>query len=306
MKGQILKILKDSQGVVSGETLRADLGVSRVSVWKHIHKLRQLGYPVTTTPKGYQLSGDPDVLCPWEFADRQSKIHYFPELTSTMDIAKDMARKGCPDFTVVIAGRQKKGRGRLKRSWHSIEGGLYVSIVLRPTIPLVLSPRVSFCASLALALTLRKMFQIEAVVKWPNDILVTGRKISGMLSELEAEADRVNFINLGVGINVNNDPTSVEPRAVSLKQILGHSVSRKKLLAVFLDELENRMTLEHLENVIREWKQYTNTLNKHVKIVTTHEVSEGRAVDVDDSGALILELADGTTKKIIYGDCFHQ
>jgi BirA family biotin operon repressor/biotin-[acetyl-CoA-carboxylase] ligase len=306
MKGQILKILKDSQGVVSGETLRADLGVSRVSVWKHIHKLRQLGYPVTTTPKGYQLSGDPDVLCPWEFADRQSKIHYFPELTSTMDIAKDMARKGCPDFTVVIAGRQKKGRGRLKRSWHSIEGGLYVSIVLRPTIPLVLSPRVSFCASLALALTLRKMFQIEAVVKWPNDILVTGRKISGMLSELEAEADRVNFINLGVGINVNNDPTSVEPRAVSLKQILGHSVSRKKLLAVFLDELENRMTLERLENVIREWKQYTNTLNKHVKIVTTHEVSEGRAIDVDDSGALILELADGTTKKIIYGDCFHQ
>jgi BirA family biotin operon repressor/biotin-[acetyl-CoA-carboxylase] ligase len=306
LKGQILKILRKTSGVVSRETLSAGLGVSRITVWQHVHKLRQLGYPITSTPKGYQLMGDPDTLYPWEFPDRQSKIHYFPEVTSTMDIARGLARDGCPDFTVVIAGRQKKGRGRLKRSWHSIEGGLYLSIVLRPALAPVSSPRVSFCASLALVLTLRKMFKIEAVVKWPNDILVAGRKVSGMLSEMEAEADRINFINLGVGINVNNDPTRVEPRAISLKQILDRPVSRKELLSKFLDELENRMALDRLENVITEWKRFTITLNKHVKIVTIHDVSEGKAVDVDDNGALILELADGSIKKIIHGDCFHQ
>lgn len=306
LKGPILKILRETSGVVSGEILSADLGVSPVSVWEHVHKLRQLGYPITTTSKGYQLIGDPDMLYPWEFPDRQTKIHYFPEVTSTMDIARDLAHSGCPDFTVVIAERQKKGRGRLNRSWHSIEGGLYLSIVLRPGLAPRLSPRVSFCASLALVLTLRKMLNIEAVVKWPNDILVVGRKVSGMLSEMEAEADRINFINLGVGVNVNNDPTCVEPRAISLKQILERSISRKKLLAKFLDEFENGMAPDRLENVIREWKRFTITLNRQVKIVTTHDISQGRAVDVDDTGALMLELADGSIKKIIHGDCFHK
>ena len=259
-----------------------------------------------STPNGYRLIDSPDIPFPWEFADSGFNILYYPELPSTMDTAKDLARKNCPDFTVVVAGRQTRGRGRLKRQWLSDDGGLYFTMVLRPDIPVLLSSRVNFLASLTLACVLRELFQIDAAVKWPNDILVDGYKISGMLSELEAETDRVLFINIGMGINVNNDPSVVEPGASSLKKITGGEISKKMLLARFLAEFEKRLKRAEFENVISEWKKYTVTLNRQVRIVTHKEVSEGLAVDVEHDGALVLELADGSHKKIVYGDCFHQ
>jgi BirA family biotin operon repressor/biotin-[acetyl-CoA-carboxylase] ligase len=306
MKAHILKLLRAQNTIVSGEVLSSAMGISRVSVWKHIHKLQELGYDIMSSPSGYRLIDSPDIPFPWEFADRGFKIVYYPELPSTMDAARDLARKKCPDFTVVVAGRQTRGRGRLKRQWLSDDGGLYFTMVLRPDIPVLLSSRVNFLASLTLARVLRELFQIDAAVKWPNDILVAGLKISGMLSELEAESDRVLFINIGMGINVNNDPAVVEPGASSLKKITGREISKKMLLARFLDEFEKRLKRVEFENVISEWKKYTVTLNRQVKIVTHKEVSEGLAVDVEQDGALVLELADGTHKKIVYGDCFHQ
>ncbi|MBW1840952.1 MAG: biotin--[acetyl-CoA-carboxylase] ligase [Deltaproteobacteria bacterium] len=306
MKGQILRILRSENGIVSGETLSNALGVSRVSIWKHIKKLNELGYEIPAVSTGYQLKRSPDPLFPWEFSGRASKIHYFKEVTSTMDIARDLARKGCPDFTVVIAGRQKKGRGRMKRVWLSSKGGLYFTLVLRPELPPVFSTRVTFLASLVLARTLRKMFDIDAKVKWPNDILVSDKKISGILSEMEAEGDRVTFINIGMGINVNNDPAPEEPAAVSLKKIMGKDISRREVLERFLDAFERRMESRTFDHVISEWKEYTLTLNRQVKIVTARETSEGIAVDVDENGALILQLADGSIKKVTHGDCFLQ
>jgi BirA family biotin operon repressor/biotin-[acetyl-CoA-carboxylase] ligase len=305
MKAQILKLLRSQNTIVSGEELSTALGISRVSVWKHIHKLQELGYQIMSTPNGYRLIDSPDIPFPWEFADRDYNLLYYPEVSSTMDTAKELARKDCPNFTVVVAGRQTRGRGRLKRQWLSDDGGLYFTLVVRPDIPVLLSSRVNFLASLTLARVLRELFQIDAAVKWPNDILVDGHKISGMLSELEAETDRVLFISIGMGINVNNDPSGVEPGASSLKKITGREISKKMLLARFLAEFEERIKRADFENVISEWKRYTVTLNRRVKIVTHKEVSEGLAVDVEQDGALILELADGTRKKIVYGDCFH-
>ena len=305
MKGLILKILRKENEVVSGEMLSSELGITRVSIWKHIRRLRESGYSIVGAPKGYRLINSPDIPFSWEFPERESQIHYFSEVTSTMDVAKDLARKGCPDFTVVVAGRQKKGRGRLKRIWFSSEGGLYFTIVLRPKISPVVSFKINFSASLVLAQILRNMFGIKAMVKWPNDILVDGKKISGMLSEMEAEADMITFLNIGLGINVNNDPTSEEPMAASLKKILGREISKKEILARYLEEFEKRLNNVTLDNVISEWKQYTLTLNRHVKIVANHEVSEGFAIDVDENGALVLGLEDGSTKRVIYGDCFH-
>ena len=305
MKGKILKILKAGQGVVSGEVISSELGISRVSVWKHLQKLQEFGYNIDASSMGYRLISSPDALFSWEFPDREKKIHFFPEVTSTMDIARDFARKGCPHFTVVVAGCQNRGRGRLKRTWLSSQGGLYFTTILRPQISPVLSLRVNFAASLILAQTLNNMFDINARVKWPNDILVDGWKISGILSEIEAEADIVSFINVGIGININNDPTDSEPKAVSLKQLSGSEISRKRLLSDFLDNFENCINSKALDNIIQEWKKYTVTLNRYVKIVTHHEVLEGIAVDLDENGALILELADGSTKKVLYGDCFH-
>ncbi len=305
-KGQLLKELRLQQEIISGEQLNATLGISKESVWKHIQELQELGYHILSTPNGYRLIDSPDIPFPWEFTDRRFNVFYYPEVSSTMDTAKDLAIKNCPDFTVVVAGRQTKGRGRLKRQWLSDDGGLYFTLVLRPNIPVRLSSRVNFLASLTLARILREMLQIDAAVKWPNDILVDGRKISGMISELETKTDRVLFISIGIGINVNNDPSVAEPGASSLKKISGREISRKMLLIRFLDEFEKRLRKAEFENVISEWKKYTVTLNRRVKIVTHKEVDEGLAVDVEPDGALVLELADGTRKKIIYGDCFHQ
>ncbi len=306
MKWQLLKELRSQREIISGEQLSATLGISRVSVWKHIHRLQELGYQIMSTSNGYRLIDSPDIPFPWEFADRDFNILYYPEVSSTMDTAKELAKKDCPDFTVVVAGRQTRGRGRLKRQWLSDDGGLYFTMALRPDIPILLSSRMNFLASLTLARLLRELFQIDAAVKWPNDILVDGYKISGMLSELEAETDRVLFINIGIGINVNNDPSGVEPGASSLKKITGREISKKMLLARFLAEFEKRLKKAEFENVIEEWKKYTVTLNRRVRIVTHKEVSEGLAVDVEQDGALVLILADGTRKKIVYGDCFHQ
>ena len=304
MKAEILKILRSQAGVVSGEQLSAALGISRVSIWKHIHKLQDLGYQILSTSGGYRLNSSPDILFPWEYQGDAANILYYPEVTSTMDIARDLARKNCPDHTVLIAGRQTQGRGRLKRRWLSDDGGLYFTMVLRPPIPVQSSFRVNFLASLTLARVIREMLRIDAMVKWPNDILVGDRKISGMLSELEAEVDRVFFVNIGIGINVNNDPSEAEPGASSLKKISGREISRKDLLTRFLEAFGGRMRNTDFEDVISEWKKYTVTLGRHVRIVTHLEESEGLAVDVDENGALIIELVNGEQKKIIYGDCF--
>jgi BirA family biotin operon repressor/biotin-[acetyl-CoA-carboxylase] ligase len=223
-----------------------------------------------------------------------------------MEIAKDLAHKGCANFTVVIAGRQKKGRGRLDRAWMSDAGGLYFTVVLRPQIPIMLSSRVSFLASITLARILRKAYDVDAGVKWPNDILVNERKISGMLTEMEAEADRIRFLNIGIGINVNNDPSRSVAQASSLGIILGRQISRRELLSRFLDEFESRMQQVDFDDIVSEWKKHTITLHRRVRIITNQETSEGIAEDVDDNGALILKLADGSLKKILYGDCFHQ
>jgi BirA family transcriptional regulator, biotin operon repressor / biotin---[acetyl-CoA-carboxylase] ligase len=306
MKGRILEILKNSDSVVSGETLSNHLEISRVSVWKHIKKLQACGYDITSGPKGYRLVQSSDFLFPWEFPGRSAQIHYVDETTSTMDIARELARKGCRDLTVVIAAKQHTGRGRLNRKWLSSEGGLYFTLVLRPLIPPVLSPRVNFAVSFVLAETLRNLFGIEAMVKWPNDILVHDKKVAGILSELESVADRVTYVNVGIGINVNNDTPSVDLPATTIKEILGRPVSRRDLLEAFLDAFETRMAGDLLENVIPMWKKYMITLNRHVRVVTVTEIIEGVAVGVDETGALIVQLADGSTRQIIYGDCFHD
>jgi BirA family biotin operon repressor/biotin-[acetyl-CoA-carboxylase] ligase len=306
MKGQILNKLRAEKGIISGETLSAELNISRVSIWKHIQKLKKLGYEIDAAPTGYRLVSSPDTPFPWEFPERSSKIHYYEETTSTMDMARDLGRKGCPDFTIVVADRQTKGRGRLSRTWISEDGGLYFSIILRPDVPPVLSFKVNFAASTALAKILRDMFKINASVKWPNDILVENAKLSGMLSELEAETDRVSFINLGIGINVNNNPAPKEQKATSLKNLLGSNQSRKEILANFLDEFEACLKNIAVENIISRWKQYVSTLGQHVKVTTLHDAFEGVAEDVDDNGALILRLKEGGIKKILYGDCFYQ
>jgi len=304
MKARILDILRSAPGIVSGEQLRSDLGVSRVSVWKHIQKLQQMGYAIRTTARGYRLDGSPDTPFPWEFGRRASLIHYFPDVDSTMTTARDMARKGCLHGTVVVAGRQTGGRGRLTRKWISTDGGLYFTMVLRPQIPPAVSFRLNLAAASVLVQTLAHHCGLAAHVKWPNDILIGDKKVCGILSELEAEGDWVTFMNIGVGLNVHNDPATEEPRAVSLKQCVNQTVSRKELLADFLDRFMERIDSHPLDTIVEEWKQHTETLNRRVRIETRRDVTEGTAVDVDENGALIVLDDQGALRKILCGDCF--
>jgi BirA family transcriptional regulator, biotin operon repressor / biotin---[acetyl-CoA-carboxylase] ligase len=308
MKSKILALFRSAQDIVSGETLSAALGISRVSVWKHIQKLQACGYTIDATPRGYQLQRSPDTPYPWEFPQREALIHFFPEVSSTMDIARDMARKGHPHFSLVIAGRQTSGRGRLRRAWYSSDGGLYFTLILRPSMPLQWCFRVNFAASLALCRTIRSLTGLNAAVKWPNDILVDGKKLSGMLSEMEAEAEMVSFVTVGIGINVNNDPTADEPNACSLQQLLGKPVSRKEILVRFLDGFQTYIGAadDNLEKIIPEWKELNCTLGRRVSVITPQETSTGLALDIDSSGALILELPDGSHKKVLYGDCMNK
>jgi BirA family transcriptional regulator, biotin operon repressor / biotin---[acetyl-CoA-carboxylase] ligase len=306
MKTKILQLLRQHSEVISGETLSSELGTSRVSIWKHIRGLQALGYEIEATAKGYRLVRAPDTPFAWEFPQRQERIHFFESVGSTMDVARDLARKGCPRMTVVVAGAQKKGRGRMTRTWRSGRGGLYFTVVVRlPVSPLHIG-RVNFYAATVLAQTLREAYGVQADVKWPNDILVAGKKLCGMLSEMEAEGEQVTFVNIGMGINVNNDPVRQEPNATTLKRVLKQTVSRKELLGAFLDRFEQDLDTATSADVIERWKTYTATIGRPVQVVTHNDTIEGRAVDVDPSGALLVEQADGTIKTVVYGDCFHR
>lgn len=305
MKAEILSVLKGAKAPVSGQVLTRQLGISGGAVAGHMKILRDLGYPIIEGPSGYVLQGMADLLHPWEFPGREEKIHYYAQVTSTMDIARDLARSGCPGGTVVIAESQASGRGRLKRVWHSVRGGLYFTVVLRPDLPVSLNHRVPFSASVALAQSLEELCGVPARVKWPNDILVGGKKLAGMLSEMFTEQGTLRYLNLGIGINVNNDPSLYEPNAIAVKDVLGKEFPRRDLLARFLDALDYRLAQMDREDVVALWKRYTDTLNRPVRIVTAHRTMEGRAMDVDGHGALILELPDGSRERVLFGDCFH-
>jgi len=304
-KQKIIRILNHDGGVVSGETLSAELGISRVSIWKHIKGLVQQGFPIQSSAKGYRLATDPDSLHPYNFTSRQDRIHFFQETESTMDEAMHLARDGCPDFTVAVALRQTRGRGRMQRVWSSDEGGLYFTVVVRPDIPIVFSGLVNLAAAIDMADILRSGYAVAASLKWPNDILVNEKKICGILSQMEAEGDQVDYLNIGMGLNVNNQPESTETGAVSLKFLTGRFVPRREILAAFLAAFENRMKNFDSAAVIAQWKLHNLTLGKRVRVATVKETVEGLAVDLDEHGGLILQLADGTRQTVVHGDCFH-
>ncbi len=221
MKADILKALRESGDYVSGEWLSRELGISRVSVWKHIRNLKQDGYVVEASPRGYRLISSPDLLLPCEFPDLEQKIHHFGEIGSTMAVARELARKGVEEGTIVIAESQTSGRGRLNREWFSPRGGIYFAIILKPKISPIYAPRINLMASVAVAKAIRTFCGLKAELKWPNDVLLAGRKVCGILAEMEAEVDAINYVNLGIGINVNASVSQCEKGATSLRDELG-------------------------------------------------------------------------------------
>lgn len=301
-----MTMLRESPQPLSGEEIGRQLQVSRVAIWKHIDQLKKSGIKIESTAKGYRLAATPDSPFSWLFGARAARIHYHPELDSTMNRAKELARVGCPPYTVVIADRQTEGRGRMERVWQSEEGGLYFSIVLRPSLPPKEGPLVNFAVALDLVSALEQCCGIAARVKWPNDVLVDQRKIAGILSQMESEDDQLAFINIGIGLNLNNRPEALDKPAVSALQLTGRTFNRVEVLSCFLDLFEQRMTNFSRPEVILAWKARTVTLGRRVAIATVRDTYEGLAVDVDEDGGLVLEMADGGRRTVFYGDCFHS
>ncbi|MDJ0782456.1 MAG: biotin--[acetyl-CoA-carboxylase] ligase [Desulfosarcinaceae bacterium] len=304
IRPKILAMMRETDTILSGESLSQRLGVSRVSVWKHIRKLQEAGYHIEAASQGYRLLAEPDLPFDWEFPECAASVHYLPETPSTMDVALEMARQGASHLSVVVAGRQTGGRGRLNRQWASSDGGLYLTAILRPPLHPLFASRMTFLAGVVLALTIQEDFGLPAKVKWPNDLLIEEQKVAGMLSQMESEGDTLSFVNVGIGLNVNNDPSGVTPAATSLGRLLGRSLSRKEILGSFLARLETRFDQEMDEAIIDEWKQHTITLGRQVTVVTTRHTVHGVAEDIDAFGGLRLRLPDGRLTTVVHGDCF--
>ncbi len=305
MKGKILEALRESGNYLSGETLSKQLGISRVSIWKHVRSLKGDGYIIEASPKGYRLLSSPDLLLPYEFSGLEQEIHYFQEIGSTMDAARELAKRGAGEGTIVIAEAQSRGRGRLSREWLSPKGGIYFTIILRPKISPAYAPRINLMAAVAVATTIRELFGLKAELKWPNDVLVEGRKVCGILAEMNAETDVINFVNVGIGINANTSVPLFEKMTTSLKGELGKEISRKELLIALLVEIRRWQALLMEADLLEEWKKLSTTLNKDVKVVAPGEAIEGWAIDVDTTGALIIRERNGSLRNAMAGDCIH-
>ncbi len=315
MKGKILNRLRRG-GPVSGEELGRTVGISRTAVWKHINGLRREGYRIDSLPgRGYSFVSAPDSLLPEEIKSGLNthvlgtEISCYREVTSTQSIAKSMAAQGAREGTVIVAETQSGGQGRIARSWVSPVGGIYFSIILRPDIKPAEALQFPLIAGIAVARAIDKLTGIKPKLKWPNDIIVNDRKAGGIRTEMSAEVDRLEWIIIGIGLNVNTPhesfPPEIESSAVSLMEAGGKQVPRVKLLQYVLTELEalyDGFSKSGFELLREQWKALSNTIGAEVTISSPTEQLVGRAIDIDSDGALILQKEDGTKERIIAGD----
>ena len=318
MKARILSLLKKQHPeYVSGEEISRVLGVSRTAVWKHIQKLRETGYRIEAHSKvGYRLLEAPDKLYEHEFTALLKtgligkEIVYRETVSSTNEFAKELAHQGAIEGTVVIAEEQTDGRGRRGRIWYSPTGqGLWFSVILRPPIAPVDIPKLTLVWAVAAAKTLREWSGLPAGIKWPNDILIDNRKVAGILTEMNAEPDKVNYLVIGIGVNVNLDPGDISADlagiVTSVAEQKGGPVVRAELLAALLNNLDSlyqNFLAGGFSSILTAWKGMSVTLNRWVRIDSLNNIDEGIAFDIDDEGALLLMKKDGSMKRILCGD----
>ncbi|OPY44974.1 MAG: putative biotin ligase [Methanosaeta sp. PtaU1.Bin016] len=287
-------------------------GISRAAVWKQIQSLRTKGYEIeSSTRKGYRLAKfhdplDADMICEglrtkWLGKD----LRCFDEVCSTNDVARSVARE-CRNGTVILAETQTQGRGRLSRPWASPPGGIWMSLVLKPKISLDRAYRINMAVSVAVSRSMCALYGLDVGIKWPNDLLIGGRKVCGILMEISAEVDRVDWAVVGLGINANIDVMgfSVDWKATSLRQELCQDVSRIDLIQRLLLEIEGTYHRMHSRDLYEEWRRRSVTLGKQVRITSASGDLSGEAIDLAEDGALLIRAED-KIKRVLAGDCIH-
>ncbi len=316
MLTRIVRFLKDHEGYLSGEEISRSLHISRAAIWKYMDQLRDAGYEIEAFPhRGYRLLSSPDTLLASEvqygLPTRQfgSAIYHFESTHSTMDEAFRLGLEGAREGTVVVAESQTKGRGRMGRNWSSPKSkGIYFSLIVRPALPPTQAAMLTLVAAVALSAAVEKVSpQVKARIKWPNDILVGKKKLCGILTELRAETDRVQFVVIGVGVNVNNTVSQLLPEATSLRVETGGVCDRVRLFQEILTQMEKGYAafLERgPSSVVADWKARSATLGCRVRFLDRDGSVIGVAEDLAEDGGLWVRLADGKRVKRVAGDIF--
>ena len=317
---KILNVLRHNRdSYVSGEEMCKIADISRAAIWKHIEKLRQEGYDIEALPHlGYKLISIPDSLIPseirWKLKTKifGREIVSYKKVDSTNIVAYELAKNGMKEGTVILADEQMKGKGRHGRHWSSpSKGGIYMSCILRPSIAPNEIPRITLLAAIAVAQAIRDISYLEVTIKWPNDIMINGKKLCGILTEMKAEQDSVDFVILGIGINVNAPIKQLPKGASSIKEELRRqeggraALSRVELTKRVLERLEEYYDIlksEGFEPIIETWKDLSSMIGSRVKVTLPGKTFEGLAHDINPDGSLVVRTESGLLEKVSSGD----
>ena len=304
---------------LSGEDLSDVLKISRVAVWKHIKKIQSLGYKIESKQKlGYRLISETEKLLPWEITkDLKTKtvgkrVYYFEEIDSTQNFAEQIALDEKENGTIVVAEKQTAGKGRLDRKWTSPKGGIWFSLIIHPKFDVSTSTLVPIAGAVALAKAIKNTLNIDVSVKWPNDITLNGKKVAGMLVDASFQANNIDYLILGIGINFDIDAKKIEKRLSKSANFYGVNSLRKKddstppkiLLREFLVQFEKiliQLNKGEKAKIVKEWTKKADKIGKKISINTSDGKISGVAQGIDKDGALKLKTSKGI-KKIFVGD----
>lgn len=303
MKSEILEALRETDGYVSGQDLCNKFGVSRTAVWKAIKQLKEAGYEIEAVPnKGYHIVSAPDLMNKVELESIRNttwagqEIYYYDVTDSTNIRAKELAEEGHPGGTLVVADRQEAGRGRRGRSWDSPSGtGIFMTLLLKPDMNPNHASMLTLVAAMAVARAISKCANTEALIKWPNDIVIGGKKICGILTEMSAQFDFINHIVIGIGINVHNEhfPEEIAETAGSILLQTGKRIRRAELIEQILEQFEYYyaifMETEDLSGLVKEYNSILVNMNKSVRVLDPKEPFEGKAMGITKKGELIVD-----------------
>ena len=309
-------MLRSAEGYVSGQQLCNQLKVSRTAVWKVIEQLKAEGYDIEAVHgKGYHLVSVPDVISQAEIESRlQTKwagcsVFYCPVIDSTNVKAKRLADEGAPHGTLVAAGHQSAGKGRRGRVWESPEGtGIYMTLLLRPGIKPEQAPMLTVLMAQSVADAIQTVTGITPGIKWPNDIVVNGKKICGILTEMSTEEDSIRYVVVGIGINVNTEsfPPEISDTATSLKLSLGHELKRAPLIGAVLKSFEQYysrfMEYGDMTGLMDEYNEMLANRKRQVRVLDPHGSYEGTALGIDKEGCLLVKREDGSVLAVISGE----
>ena len=323
----LVKILKFLQThnteYLSGQDLSDVLRISRVAVWKHIKKIKELGYTIESKQKlGYKLISNSNLLLPWEITSNlKTKIigqqaYYFDTIDSTQNQALKMANDTAHNGSVIVASKQTGGRGRAGRKWISPKGGIWISIILQPKFDISITTLFPIASALALSIAIEKTFSIKPELKWPNDLTIKGKKVAGMLVDVSLESNRIENLVLGVGINFDVNVKQIEkslkgtPNFYGVATLNGQKKKVKpiQLVQTFLVELEKiykSLNAKKTKRIIFEWTSRSSTIGKNVELNTADTKIKGKAIRIDEDGALVV-LENNKEYRIIAGDIIHM